>query len=62
MAAAGSIVEFDSSLTRVVDERLVAKKGLINEWHFAHESGQERPECLLVPSTFSPACCWSICS
>lgn len=27
--------------------RLVAKKGLINEWHFAHESGQERPECLV---------------
>lgn len=26
---------------------LVAKKGLINEWHFAHESGQERPECLV---------------
>lgn len=26
---------------------LVAKKGRINEWHFAHESGQERPECLV---------------
>lgn len=26
---------------------LIAKKGLINEWHFAHESGQERPECLV---------------
>lgn len=26
---------------------LVAKKGLINEWHFAHEAGQERPECLV---------------
>lgn len=26
---------------------LVAKKGQINEWHFAHESGQERPECLV---------------
>lgn len=27
--------------------RLVARKGLVNEWHFAHESGQERPECLV---------------
>jgi len=26
---------------------LVAKKGQINEWHFAHESGQERPECFV---------------
>lgn len=26
---------------------LVAKKGMINEWHFAHESGQERPECFV---------------
>ncbi|MDI1240007.1 MAG: competence protein CoiA family protein [Polaromonas sp.] len=26
---------------------LVAKKGRINEWHFAHESGQEHPECLV---------------
>ena len=26
---------------------LIAKKGRINEWHFAHESGQERPECLV---------------
>ena len=26
---------------------LVAKKGRINEWHFAHVSGQERPECLV---------------
>ena len=24
---------------------LVAKKGEVNEWHFAHESDQERPEC-----------------
>lgn len=24
---------------------LVAKKGEINEWHFAHEQSQERPEC-----------------
>lgn len=26
---------------------LVAKKGQINEWHFAHEPGQERPDCLV---------------
>lgn len=26
---------------------VVAKKGPINEWHFAHEAGQERPECLV---------------
>jgi hypothetical protein len=24
---------------------MLARKGLINEWHFAHEHGQERPEC-----------------
>ena len=26
---------------------LVAKQGSANEWHFAHEGGQERPECLV---------------
>lgn len=26
---------------------LVAKQGNLNEWHFAHEAGQERPECLV---------------
>ena len=25
---------------------LIARKGEINEWHFSHESGQQRPECL----------------
>jgi len=25
---------------------LVAKKGAVNEWHFAHASGQQRPECM----------------
>lgn len=24
---------------------LIAKQGAVNEWHFAHEAGQERPEC-----------------
>ncbi len=24
---------------------LIARQGVENEWHFAHESGQERPEC-----------------
>lgn len=26
---------------------LVAKQGHINEWHFAHASGQQQPECLV---------------
>ena len=26
---------------------LVAKQGRLNEWHFAHEAGQERPECMV---------------
>ena len=25
---------------------LVAKRGEVNEWHFAHEASQERPECI----------------
>lgn len=25
--------------------QLIAKQGAENEWHFAHEAGQERPEC-----------------
>lgn len=26
---------------------LLAKQGDVNSWHFAHEAGQERPECLV---------------
>lgn len=29
----------------VCESPLVAKQGSINEWHFAHEASQERPEC-----------------
>jgi hypothetical protein len=29
------------------DSPLVAKQGNEKEWHFAHEAGQERPECLV---------------
>lgn len=31
----------------VCSARLIAKKGDMNEWHFAHEGGQQRPECLI---------------
>lgn len=26
---------------------LIARQGNLNEWHFSHEAGQERPECLV---------------
>lgn len=29
-----------------VQQPLIAKQGSEKEWHFAHEAGQERPECL----------------
>lgn len=30
----------------VCSGNLIARKGEINEWHFSHESGTQRPECL----------------
>ena len=30
----------------ICGSKLVAKKGQINEWHFAHENGNQRQDCL----------------
>lgn len=36
----------------ICGSKLVAKKGQINEWHFAHENGNQRQECLIGALNF----------
>lgn len=36
----------------ICGSKLVAKKGQVNEWHFAHENGNQRQECLVGAHNF----------